>query len=176
MTEMLPSELPPALLPLSWLIGDWVGVGLGSYPSAPHDFRFGQEISFVYDGRPLLTYSSFSWIIDDDGNKVRPAATELGFWRPGPDNSVEVMIAHSIGYLETYLGTVEVTAISGTEITGARCELRTDIVARSMTAKDYSGGVRLYGLIGGDLGWTYDMSAVGQPHTNHLSARLSKNS
>ena len=29
------------------------------------------------------------------------------------------------------------------------------------TPREYDGGVRLYGLIEGDLGWAYDMAAVG---------------
>lgn len=160
-------------MPLSWLLGTWVGVGLGTYPTIA-DFRFGQEVEFWNDGRPFLNYSSKSWILDDDGNRVRPGATEYGFWRPQPENGVEVMLVHSTGHLETLEGKVEITGLGDAEITGARCELRTDVVARSQTAKEYDGGVRLYGLIEGDLGWAFDMAAVGEPMTNHLSARLAK--
>jgi hypothetical protein len=81
--------LPDELAHLSWLIGRWVGVGTGQYPTI-EDFRFGQEVSFSTDGRPFLTYWSRSWLLDDDGNKVRPLATEAGFWRPRPNNGVEV--------------------------------------------------------------------------------------
>lgn len=169
-----PSDLPPPLVPLSWLIGTWVGVGLGTYPTIENDFRFGQEIIFSHDSRPFLTYSSRSWLIDEHGDQIRLAESEFGFWRPGPDNSVEVLLTQSVGYLETYHGKVEVTSIADGVIDGARCELRTDIVARSMTAKQYDGGVRLYGLIEGDLGWAFDMAAVGEEMTNHLSARLGK--
>ena len=82
-TPPLPSELPEPVVPLSWLIGTWVGVGLGTYPTI-EDFRFGQEVTFTNDGRPFLCYSSKSWILDDEGNRIRPAATEYGFWRPQP--------------------------------------------------------------------------------------------
>ncbi len=169
----LPSELPEPVVPISWLIGKWVGVGLGTYPTI-EDFRFGQEVTFTNDGRPFLIYTSKSWILDDEGNRVRPAATESGFWRPQPDNQLEVLLVHSTGHLETYLGKNEVTSIADATITGARCELKTDVVVRSNNAKEYDGGVRLYGLIEGDLGWAYDMAAVGEPLTNHLSARLAK--
>lgn len=167
------NDLPEQVMPLSWLLGKWVGVGLGQYPTIA-DFRFGQEIIFENDGRPFLIYSSKSWIIDDEGNRLRPGATEFGFWRPQPDNQVEVLLTHSTGHLETYLGKVEITAIENAKITGARCDLQTDIVARSATAKEYDGGQRLYGLIEGDLGWAFDMAAVGESTTNHLSARLAK--
>jgi hypothetical protein len=112
--------------------------------------------------------------LDEDGNRIRPAASEYGFWRPQPDNRVEVMLVHSTGHLETLLGKVEITGLADAAITGARCEISTDVVARSNSAKEYDGGVRLYGLIEGDLGWAFDMAAVGEPMTNHLSARLAK--
>ncbi len=172
-TTPLPSELPELIVPISWLLGKWIGVGLGTYPTI-EDFRFGQEVTFSNDGRPFLHYESKSWILDDDGNRIRPSATEYGFWRPQPDGRLEVLLVHSTGHLETYLGTTEVTGIADATITGARCELQTDIVVRSNNAKEYDGGTRLYGLIEGDLGWAYDMAAVGEPLTNHLSARLAK--
>jgi hypothetical protein len=55
-----------------------------------------------------------------------------------------------------------------------RVELQTDVVARTESAKEVTGGHRLYGLIGEDLGWAYDMAAVGQELQSHLSAQLKK--
>ncbi len=166
-----PSSLPEPLLPISWLIGRWVGVGTGQYPSI-EDFRFGQEVSFSTDGRPFLTYWSRSWMLDDDGNRVRPLATETGFWRPRPDNRIEVQLSHPTGYAEIWYGSVEITGLENATITGARAELRTDLVARTESAKEYTAGHRLYGLVDGRLLWTFDMQAVGQPMTNHLAANL----
>ena len=166
-----PSSLPEQLLPLSWLLGQWVGVGTGHYPTI-EDFRFGQEVAFSTDGRPFLTYFSRSWLLDDDGNRVRPLATESGFWRPRPDNHVEVQLAHPTGYSEIWYGSVEVTGLENARITGARADLKTDVVARTESAKDYTEGHRLYGLVDGKLLWTFDMQAVGQPLTNHLAASL----
>ena len=166
-------EVPEDLRPLSWLIGRWVGVGTGQYPTI-EDFRFGQEVVFSTDGRPFLSYLSRSWLLDDDGARVRPLASEAGFWRPRPDNEIEVMLAHPTGYAEEWLGTLEVTSITDAVITGARAELRTDVVTRSPSAKEYSQGHRLYGLVEGRLLWTFDMSAVGQPLVNHLAASLNR--
>lgn len=163
--------VPDQLRPLSWLIGTWVGVGVGGYPTI-EDFRFGQEVSFATDGRPFLAYRSRSWLLDDDGNQVRPLATESGFWRPRPDNAVEVVLAHPTGYAEVWVGEVTVTGLVDATITGARAELRTDVVTRTGSAKEYSAGHRLYGLVAGELLWAYDMAAVGQPLTSHLSAQL----
>jgi hypothetical protein len=167
------SGLPAELLPLSWLVGRWVGVGVGGYPGTD-DFHFGQEVELATDGRPFLSYRSRSWLLDDEGAEVRPLATEMGFWRPRPDNEVELLLAHPTGYAEVYLGTVTVTGIEDAVITGARAELRTDVVARTASSKEYAAGERLYGLVGGDLLWRYDMEATGHPMTAHLSATLRK--
>ena len=166
-------ELPEALLPLSWLIGRWIGVGTGQYPTI-EDFRFGQEISFSTDGRPFLSYWSRTWMLDEEGNRVRPLGTEAGFWRPQPDNRVEVQLAHPTGYAEIWLGQIEVTGLEHAAITGARATLRTDAVMRTASAKPYDGGERLYGLVDGKLLWTFDMMAVGQPLGNHLAASLAR--
>ena len=37
------SDMAPQLIPVSWLLGTWRGVGVGGYPTVP-EFRFGQEI------------------------------------------------------------------------------------------------------------------------------------
>jgi hypothetical protein len=105
---------------------------------------------------------------------VRPLSTEAGFWRPRPDNQVELLLAHPTGYAEVWLGTVTVTGIEDATITGARVELRTDVVARTESAKELTAGERLYGLVDGDLLWRYDMAAVGHPMTPHVSAKLSR--
>lgn len=166
-------EIPQLLRPWSWLIGAWVGVGTGQYPTI-EDFRFGQEAAFASDGRPFLSYRSRSWLLDDDGNRVRPLAMETGFWRPKDDNRVEVTLAHPTGYAEIWYGRLEVTGLENATVTGARVDMSTDVVARTETAKEYTQGRRLYGLVEGRLLWTFDMAAVGEPLVNHLAASLSR--
>jgi hypothetical protein len=156
-------ELHPDLEPLKFLIGDWEGAGVGGYPTI-ESFRFGQEISFTHNGKPFLIYTSRTWRLDDEGNLGAPLATEAGFWRPQPGSRLEVILAHPTGIAEIYVG----------EITGTRAELSTDVVARTESAKEVTAGHRLYGLIGEDLGYAYDMAAVGQPLQSHLSAQLKR--
>jgi hypothetical protein len=165
----LSTDTPPALVPLSWLFGIWVGAGVVGYPTMETDLRFGQEVEFGHDGRPFVSYRSRTWLLDEEGNQVRPLATETGFWRTaGPADAggtaVEVLLAHPTGFVEIYHGAVE----------GPRVTLSTDVVARTSTAKEYTAAARLYGLVEGDLLWTMDMAAVGQPLTSHLSARLKR--
>jgi hypothetical protein len=173
MTSTGEAGLPQELMPLSWLLGTWVGVGVGGYPTVG-DFHFGQELSFSTDGRPFLSYWSRTWLLDDQGNQIRPLAMETGFWRPQADNQIEVVLAHPTGYAEVWVGDVTVTEIVDATITGARAELRTDVIARTASAKEYTAGHRLFGLVQGDLLWAYDMAAVGQPLTAHVSARLKR--
>jgi hypothetical protein len=83
-------------------------------------------------------------------------------------------MAHPTGYSEIWFGSLEITALESAAITGARATLRTDVISRTPTAKDYSQGERLYGLVNERLLWTYDMAAMGQPLTNHLAATLQR--
>jgi len=157
----IPADLHPDCVPLAWMLGTWEGAGVGGYPTI-EDFQFGQEIEFSHNGKPFLAYTSKTWRMDAAGRPTEPLATEAGFWRPRPNNELEVVLAHPTGIAEIWLG----------EIAGAKIEIRTDVVARTVSAKEYTAGHRLYGLAEGDLLWAFDMAAMGQPLQSHISARL----
>jgi hypothetical protein len=158
-------DLHPALLPFLPLVGVWRGTGQGGYPTLPEDFHYGQQVRFAHDGRPFLHYEAQSWLVGPDGEVIRPAAREVGWWRPGDGTTFEVLLAHPTGFAEIYYGTAKTTT---------QWELSTDLVARTQTAKDVTGNHRLYGIVEGDLLYAVDMAAVGQPLQPHLSARLSR--
>ena len=159
----LDPDLPPELAPLAWLVGRWEGAGVVGYPTI-ESAHFGQEIEVSHDGRPFLHWHSRTWLLDEGGEKVRPLATETGFWRPQQDGEVELLLAHPTGIVEMYYGKAE----------PAKIELRTDSVVRSPHAKDYSAAHRLYGLVNSNLMWVMDMAAVGQPLQSHVSAELKR--
>ncbi len=177
MAFQLDTSLPTPLAPLAWLIGRWEGAGVIGYPTM-EEAQFGQEIEFSHDGRPFLTYTSRMWRLDEEGNQVEPLATETGFWRPvdppadaedEPDDGVpstdlEVLLVHPTGISEIYLGRAK----------GPRIDLQTDLVARTVTAKEYTAATRLYGLVESDLLWALDMAAEGHPLQSHASARLKR--
>ncbi|MGZ5407712.1 MAG: FABP family protein [Aeromicrobium sp.] len=159
----IPADLHADLVPLAWLLGSWHGNGRGEYPTI-EPFAFEQDVAFAHDGRPFLHYFSRAWITDDEGNRIRPGALETGFLRPTADEGVELILAHPTGYAEVWYGTID----------GPRLTLTTDIVARTHTAKEYTAGQRMYGLVEGDLMYAFDMAAEGQELQSHLWGRLKR--
>jgi len=151
------------LAPLRFLLGRWEGAGVGGYEDV-ESFQFGQEISFSHNGKPYLFYVSRTWLLDADGAPARPLAMEAGFWRPQPEGKLEVVLAHPTGIAEIYLG----------EVSGTKIELATDLVARTSSAREVRAGRRLYGLVGADLAYAFDMAAEGKPMQPHLSAQLKR--
>ena len=154
--------------------------GKGDYPTIK-PFNFFQEVVFSHIGKPYLIYTSRTWRLAEDANgeprkdenghlvRLEPLAVETGFWRPQPEGKVEVLLTHPTGITEIYLGVV-----SGTTV-----EMATDAVVRTESAKPYTAGHRLYGLVDSlhrpgekDLAYAFDMAAMGQPLTPHLWAVL----
>jgi len=155
--------LHPSLAPLRFLLGRREGAGVVGYPTI-ESANFGQEISFGHNGKPFLIYASRTWLLEESGKIGRPLAMETGYWRPQEGGALEVVLAHPTGITEIYIG----------QITGTKIELATDAIVRTATAKEVTAGRRLYGLIGADLGWAYDMAAVGQSLQSHVSAQLKR--
>jgi hypothetical protein len=163
MAFTIPENLHPELMPLAWLVGTWRGKGRGEYPNVP-GFQFAQEVSFNHDGRAFLNYFSRSWIIDENDEIVRPAASEVGFWRIKEKNVLEVLLAHNTGISEGWVGLVQ----------GAKIQLAMDQGYSSPTAKIVTAGSRLYGLVEGELFTSYDMAAQGQTLQAHLWSSLER--
>jgi hypothetical protein len=92
----LPVGLNAELVPLSWLLGVWEGTGVLDYQRGDEKITrsFGQRVSFSQDGLPHLNYSSYAWLLPEDGDgsdagtsesaaleASLPLATETGYWR-----------------------------------------------------------------------------------------------
>ncbi len=151
------------LLPL---VGVWRGAGESVYPTIEGPYTFGQQIVFAHDGRPFLSYESRSWLLGPDGEIIRAAARETGFWRPQPDGELEVILTHASGITEIFYGRAR-------NLTS--WEIETDAVVRTSSAKDVTASHRLYGLVeGGDLAYVDERAMMGQQLQPHLSARLSR--
>jgi hypothetical protein len=163
MAFTIPENLHPDLMPLAWLVGTWRGKGRGEYPNVP-GFQYAQEVSFNHDGRPFLNYFSRSWIIDENDEIVRPAASEVGFWRIKENNVLEVILAHNTGIAEGWVGLVQ----------GAKIQLAMDQGYSAPSAKIVTAGSRLFGLVEGELFTSYDMAAEGQTLQAHLWSSLER--
>ncbi|MGW0436626.1 FABP family protein [Micromonospora sp. NPDC003197] len=159
-------DLHPALLGLLPYIGVWRGRGRGGYPTI-EDFDYAQEIRISHDGRPFLFYESRAWLLDEQSQPIRQSAREVGWWRPVMNgdratDDLEAMMTSPTGIMELYLG----------KLTGTRVELATDAVVRTGTAKEVTGGHRLFGIVEGALLYAQEMAAMGHSLAPHLSARL----
>ena len=148
-------------------IGVWRGRGGGEYPTI-EPFEYAQEIRISHDGRPFVAYESRAWLVTPEGEKIRPAAREVGWWRPVMDangnatNEIEALFCTPNGIMEFYIGRID----------GVKLEMSTDAVMRTATAKEVTAGQRLYGIVDRDLLYAQDIAAVGQPMSTHLAARL----
>lgn len=198
----LPVDVPPELVPLSWLIGVWRGEGMIEYETGGelHRHPIRQTVSFSHDGLPYLNYAASVSLVDGGGDDplVSPLTAESGFWRlsrqhgdgdagPGylppsappacPDAEaveglraehggfeVQASITHAAGVSELYLGSVR----------GPRIDLATDAVMRAPGAKEHSASTRMYGLVGGELLWAWDIAALGGELATHASGKLAR--
>jgi len=192
----IPTDLTPELVPLSWLIGTWQGVGrLGE--GEADDAYFWQQVTFRDSGLPYLEYRSESWLTDHEGTRLRPLAVENGFWSldrkqeeadPGPGMTpgdpfpvlrsaedveklrteegfkIQASINHPGGLSELYYGFIN----------GPRIHLATDALLRSENSKPYASSTRIYGLVGGELFWRWDVSQGNNELKAHASAALQR--
>jgi hypothetical protein len=159
-------DLHEQCVPLLPLVGVWRGEGEVVYPTIDGPFKFGQQVVFAHDGRPFLSYEARAWLLDDEGNVIRPAARESGFWRPQPDGTIELLLTHATGIMELYYGKARNLNA---------WELATDAVVRTATAKEVTAAQRLYGLVNnGDLAYVEERAMVGQPMQPHVSAYLTR--
>ena len=174
MTFAFPDGLAPEVYPLAWLVGAWHGVGVLDYPGVERsDFR--NVVEFSHDGGPYLAYSSTITLTGPDGEEGQIWSTERGFWRISPEapegveldegqHPVEFVVADASGSIALYVGVVG----------AGRIDLATDLMARTASAPDVGGATRLYGNVGGELLWAWDLAAFGHELQSYASGRLSR--
>ena len=82
----LSADMPPPLVPLSWLVGVWVGAGVVGYPTMETDLRFGQEVEFSHDGKKVKFTSSLG-----EREKIAEGTTVPVRYLPAdPEGSAEI--------------------------------------------------------------------------------------
>ncbi len=160
-------ELHSLCLSLLPLVGVWRGTGTyGNEPrtdeSAPADF--GQQIVVSHDGRPFLKFESIIWNLA--GGTPSQAAREVGWLRPQPDGSIELLLAHAEGRLEVFYGQPRSVA---------SWALSTDGVLRTPLAIPVVGATRLYGITpDGRLAYVEERAHTDAELAPHASALLER--
>jgi hypothetical protein len=151
------------LLPL---VGVWRGTGLFGNDPGAKDPQFGQQITISHDGRPFLRYESVCWLLAPDGSVAGPGPRELGFWRPQPDGSIELLVAHSEGRIELFYGRARSVA---------SWAMSTDAVVRTPMAPPVVGATRLYGITpDGRLAYVDERAHSDVELAPHASAALER--
>jgi hypothetical protein len=158
-------EINHALLSVLPLVGDWAGHGEGLTPHDQNPFSYAQRVRFAHDGRPFLSYSSHTWLLNPDGSVLRPAFRENGFLRvsPGPDD-LEFVVTAAVGSVAAFTGSAG----------DNRWELATGAVGFTPTAKQFSGERRLYALVGESLAYVQELALEAGQFRPHLQAQLSR--
>ncbi|WP_062314045.1 FABP family protein [Demequina rhizosphaerae] len=174
MTFVIPSDLAPELYPLAWVVGTWEGHGVLEYPGIETaDFR--QRVVFDHDGGPYLTYTATITLMGPDGEEGQVWSVESGFWRVAPtapegvqlgenQHPLEVVLADASGLLTAFFGAVG----------NGRIDLASRFAAATESGPDVRAATRMYGNVGGELMWAWDLKAFGQELRSYASGRLSR--
>ena len=195
----IPSHLTPELVPFAWLLGTWEGTGTMWY-EGQENTPFGQIITFEQDGLPFIEYRAESFLLDDEGKKLRPITVETGFWqidRPLTDadggfgivpkdvvpafadaESVETLRNEDDGFslLATIAHPGGISENYVGMVKGPVVRMQTGNLLRDEISHEYAGSVRLWGLVNGNLMWDWEIAdAEGKLH-KHASAELRKTS
>lgn len=174
MTFTIPSDLAPEVYPLAWLVGRWSGHGEVDYPGIPRA-EIVQDVEFDHDGGPYLTYRSTVSLRGSGDEPGQVWAVESGFWRVSPQapegvelqdfqHPLEVVLSDASGLLTCYMGAVG----------NGRIDLASRFAAATETGPEVRGATRMYGNVGGELMWAWDLAAFGQDLQSYMSARLTR--
>lgn len=151
------TELHPLLEPLAMLLGTWRGEGQGHYPTIA-GFTYGEEARFWHAGKPVMSYQQRTWSLADG----TPLHSEMGYLRPQPDGTVELVIAHSFGIVEISTGRAD----------GRHLVLETAALVPTGSAKRVDALARSYEMAPDELSYELAMAYGGHALQPHLSAKL----
>lgn len=159
-------EINEACLSLLPLVGVWRGTGMFGNDPTDGPAQFGQQIVVSHDGRPFLRYESVMWLLSPSGEVNGPGSRELGWFRPQPDGSVELLVAHAEGRIEVFYGRARSVA---------SWALSTDGVWRTPSAPPVIGATRLYGITAeGRLAYVEERAHEDVDLAPHASAALER--
>lgn len=159
-------DIHPDLAPVTFLLGNWTGEGVGEYPTIA-GFPYGEELRIWHVGKPFLHYAQRTWHLGADEGQ-RPLHSEVGFLRPIGGGRIELVLSHGFGLAEVAEGTVEPSDEGGT------LTLASTALALTGTAKSVTATRRSITVAGDVLTYRVGMAAVDHPLMHHLAATLGR--
>lgn len=153
------TSVNPVVEPISFLLGTWRGEGKGIYPTIA-DFEFEEELTVWHSGGGWIAHIQKTKATDDG----RPLHSEMAYWRPTEDGSVELVVTHSFGVIELGIG----------RVTGSSIEVHSERFVEAPTAKTIDKAVRRFSVDGDVLSYEVDMEFGGHSLQHHLRAALTR--
>lgn len=196
----IPVSLAPELVPLSWLIGTWEGLGVISYdrsntddPDLQDPVEFSETVVFTDDHGEALNYSATVTNVQT-GTVI---TSEQGYWRlnlpretsdvgPGlvpalaertprtPSDIERLRTAEGFPINVTLAHPDGVAEIYAGHINGPRIDIATEAVSSPQGGAPYTAASRMFGLVNGKLMWAWDIAAHNLTMRSHASAVLDK--
>lgn len=150
--------LHPDLGKLGALLGEWTGEGHGVSPAGV-EFSYRERSRFDHNGKPMLVYVQRTSAVDDG----RPLHSESGYWRAVPLDAVELVLAHSTGFVEIEQGRWD---------GDTTLRLVTTLIQGTPTAKRVTALERDFTVEDGRLRYQMRMATDAGTARFHLSAEL----
>lgn len=149
----------PAVESLSFLLGTWEGEGCGLWSADPV-FRYRERVDFTEQDGPFVTYRQQTTTLD----RSRRLHTEIGYLRPGPESTVELVLAQPTGLVEVHAG----------RVIDQRIELRSLLVGRAPRAVAVTDVTRTIHV--SDTTYFYELGLAmnDEPVAPHLAGRLER--
>ena len=100
-------ELDAETTALRKLVGEWVGGGLGDFPTIDA-FRYTETTRFYWNGiEPMLHFEQRTWAGDETDSRQDPLHWESGFFKALPGFGVELTSAQNGERVEVLRGRIE---------------------------------------------------------------------
>lgn len=185
----IPENLPLTLAPLAWVMGSWQGWGTRVTPEGEPDELVVQDIraDIVGDHMRMVTslyHGSSTEEVDPTLNAaggldlITPGdlwREETTYWRlatplavvPAEDGSPRELQATSSdtsGMAVLWVGVAM----------GPRLRLVSDVIARDASAVEMENITRMFGLVGGELMWTSEVTIGEEDPALEISGRLQR--